>query len=332
MASRVVVGSVVNNAEASLLGMNGLTLTAISDHLRDMAEDLKTLIPRTSESVACLCAEKLLRGGLMTSCLADAFLRRDDRSSTLVLFETSELAPETIETLAKTGSLMMARAIAGRSDLSDKAIYLLTDRNDAVIDQLLAEHTEVFLPEGAMKTLAQRALMDASLARRLLTRSGMPANIRAALFLHASPRQRMNILRTAEALAPSRPHIVDQSRIEAIQTAIDQGDANRLTAHLSEALSIPHATLYSILGETSGAMLALALMAVDTPEALVRQACRSVAAHNLGVPGGVEDVIETIRPASARWLMAAIAEAAASSAPLMAETLTLSEATERRIA
>ena len=73
-------------------------------------------------------------------------------------------------------------------------------------------------------------------------------------------------------------------------------------------------------------------MAVDAPEALVRQACRAVAAHNLGVPGGVEDVIETIRPASARWLMAAIAEAAASSAPLMAETLTLSEATERRIA
>ena len=332
MTNRVAVGSVVNNIEASLIGMNGLTLVTISDHLRDMAEDLKLIIPRTSESVACLCVEKLLRGGLITPCLADVFLRREDRSSIIVLSEISELTAGTVEALAQTANLVMTRAIAGRSDLSEKVVCLLTDRNDPVIDQILAEHTEIVLPETALRTLTRRALTDASLARRLLTRSDMSTNFRAALFAHASPRQRMNILITADALAPSRPHMVDQSRIEAIHAAVDQGDANQLTTYLSDALAIPHATLYSILGDTSGVMLALALMAVDASESLIRQACRSAAARNMGLPGGVEDVMETIRSPSARWLMASIAEAVVNTAPLTADQRTLSQSIERRIA
>ncbi len=304
----------------------------VSAALHDMADDLLLLLPRTSEAVACQCAKKLVNGGLMTPRLVEIFVNRQDRASLIVLSEEVSLTSDTKIRLARTGSVPVARAIAARNDLSDALIDILLDRNDPVIDQILGEQSDTALPDGAFNVLASRALGNVALARQLLSRSDLSPQRRAALFIHATPRQRLAILRLADALAASKPQWMSETPLSDIRHWIEQGDAVALTTRLATLFGLPYAALFSLLGENSGALLAIALMAVDTPAALIRQACQAASFHRPGMPGGVEDVLETAQPATARWIMAAHATIASAAATRMSRYNGANAAPERLIA
>ena len=275
-------------------------------------DDILRLLPRASERVACLCAEKLLRGSLMTPRLAEIFLRRRDRASLMVLSEGDGISPFILNHLAKSGTPDEARAIAAGYTLSDEVLSRLIERNDPIIHRSIAECSGEPLPDAILQTLIQRALADARLARIMLSRKDLTATQRTSLFVHASPRERMAILTFANTQAAAKPHSVQQERLNALCAVIGSGDASGLTLILADAIGIPFPTLYPLLGESSGSLLALALKGMDVPDRVIRRACQWVQARHAGLPGGVEDVLETVTPSSALWIVSALASAALS--------------------
>ena len=305
MTNALDKGNVAYGLEMNLRRSAPSRLPNFSGPCSTIADELIVLLPRTSEAVACLCAKKLVQGGLMTPRLVELFINRQDRSSLVILSEDIGLSTDTMNRLTRTGSALMARAVAARHDLMDETIFLLLARNDAIIDQTLAEQPVGTLPDAALHFLANRAIENASLAKQLLSRSDLTPQTRAALFIHATPRQRIAILRMADAFASPKPQLIMGNRLDDIRASLHAGNAVQLTNQLSAALTIPYPLLYRLLGETSGALLALALMAVDVPETLVRSACTSASCRSIGIPGGVEDVLETTNASAARWIMAA---------------------------
>ena len=286
-------------------------------------DDIIRLLPRTSEAVACLCAEKLLGASLMTQRLADILLRRRDRSSLIVLSEGIGLSPIMVAHLAKLGSIEEARAIAACPTLSEDILSYLIARNDPMIDRIIAECSGEPLPDPILQALTTHAFNDARLARTLLSRTDLPSPFRASLFAHASPRERIAILNLANRSASLRAHPVRPIRLNALGEAIELGDASALTSLLSDYLDISVDPLYAMLSETSGATLALALRAMDVPAHLIRRACRWANTTHAGMPGGVEDVLETVSPSAALWMITAIlsiAKVAPLSAPNRMDT------------
>jgi len=292
-------------------------------------DDILRLLPHTSEAVACLCAEKLVRGSLMSQRLADILLRRRDRSSLIVLSEGVGVSPFLLAHLAKAGSVDEARAIAACPNLSVDILTYLLARQDPIIDRTITECSGEPLPDAILETLTKRAFIDARLARLLFSRTDLKAAHRASLFAHASPRERMSILNLANASVTTRPHAIDQDRLSALCSAIEAGDASALTQLLADALKVPFNLLYTVLGEASGATLALTLKGMDVPAALIRRACRWAKSSHAGMPGGVEDVLESVTPSAALWLASAILSIAQTEEPAQRS---ITVATERLIA
>ena len=279
-----------------------------SGAIRRNLDDLILHLPRTSEAVATVCAKKLVQAGLVTPHLVALFLNRQDRSSLVILSEDVSISSDTLHRFARSGSPLMARAIAARHDLTEDAISLLLARKDPVIDHILAEQSGVDLSDAALDLLVRRAVDHPALAKSILSRSDLTPVMRAALFVHASPRQRIEILAVANALGTSKPHLLVGSRIDDIRLAIETGNAPGLTECLATLHGVPYDVLYRLLGETSGALLALALIAAETPVQLIKKACLSSSFRRIGMPGGVDDVLETTHTGAARWILAAHAQ------------------------
>jgi uncharacterized protein (DUF2336 family) len=269
-------------------------------------DDILRLLPHTSEAVACLCAEKLVRGSLMNQRLADILLRRRDRSSLIVLSEGVGVSPFLLLHLAKAGSVDEARAIAACPYASVDILTHLVARQDPIIDRTIAECSGEPLPDAILESLTKRAFNDTRLAHIMFSRTDLKAAHRASLFAHASPRERISILNLANASVTTRPHAIDQDRLSALCAAIEAGDASTLTKLLADDIKVPFNVLYTILGEASGATLALTLKGMDVPASLIRRACRWAKSGHAGLPGGVEDVLESITPSAALWLVSAI--------------------------
>ena len=269
-------------------------------------DDILRLLPHTSEAVACLCAEKLVRGSLMNQRLADILLRRRDRSSLIVLSEGVGVSPFLLLHLAKAGSVDEARAIAACPNASVDILTHLVARQDPIIDRTIAECSGEPLPDAILESLTKRAFNDARLAHIMFSRTDLKAAHRASLFAHASPRERISILNLANASVTTRPHAIDQDRLSALCAAIEAGDASTLTKLLADDIKVPFNVLYTILGEASGATLALTLKGMDVPASLIRRACRWAKSGHAGLPGGVEDVLESVTPSAALWLVYAI--------------------------
>jgi len=292
-------------------------------------DDILRLLPYTSEAVACLCAEKLVRGSLMNQRLADILLRRRDRSSLIVLSEGVGVSPFLLAHLAKAGSVDEARAIAACPNASVDILTHLVARHDPIIDRTIAECSGEPLPDAILESLTKRAFNDARLAHIMFSRTDLKASHRASLFAHASPRERMSILNLANASVTTRPHAIDQDRLSALCAAIEAGDASTLTKLLADDIKVPFNVLYTILGEASGATLALTLKGMDVPASLIRRACRWAKSGHAGLPGGVEDVLESVTPSAALWLVSAILLVAQTEEPAQQSTTV---ATERLIA
>ncbi len=292
-------------------------------------DDILRLLPRTSEAVACLCAEKLIRASLLNQRLADILLRRRDRSSLIVLSEGVGVSPFLLAHFAKAGSTAEARAIAACPSLSSESLRHLVARQDPIIDRIIAECSGEPLPDNILNALTARAFSDARLARILFSRQDMKPAFRASLFAHASPREKMTILTLANTSVSTRPHSINPDRLNALGGAIEAGDASALTTLLSDYLTVSVPVLYAILSEASGATLALALKGMDVPAHLIRRACRWAKASHAGLPGGVEDVLETVTPPAALWIVSSIISVAKTDEPNEQETVA---ETERLIA
>jgi uncharacterized protein (DUF2336 family) len=272
-------------------------------------DDIAARLPQVSEPVACRCADALIRSAMMTPELADILVKRQDKAALLVLSEGIGLASETLAQLAETGSAEIARAIAAAPRPSITVLAALLRRNDPVIDRTIAECSGEPLPDDSLALLVHRATKDQRLARLLLSRTDLSTRHRAALYEGAAPRERMAILTLARMHEKDKLHSVNTDLVSEITSAIEAGDAAALTECLASHFDVPYATLYAMLGEPSGATLALALKAMDVPPATIRRACRFASAVHSGLPGGVEDVIETASAASARLIIASMAAA-----------------------
>ena len=208
--------------------------------------------------------------------------------------------------LAKAGSVDEARAIAACPNASVDILTHLVARQDPIIDRTIAECSGEPLPDAILESLTKRAFNDARLAHIMFSRTDLKAAHRASLFAHASPRERISILNLANASVTTRPHAIDQDRLSALCAAIEAGDASTLTKLLADDIKVPFNVLYTILGEASGATLALTLKGMDVPASLIRRACRWAKSGHAGLPGGVEDVLESVTPSAALWLVYAI--------------------------
>jgi hypothetical protein len=272
-------------------------------------DDILVRLPQVSEAVACKCADALIRAGMMNADIAASLVRRGDKASLMVLSEGLGLSDKALVERAGSGSDDEARAIAAAPRLAEGVLLALIARADPVIDRTLAECSGEPLAEAVLDTLVHRAMADPRLARLLLSRSDLSLKHRVALFASATPRERMALLTLARLQERDKPHGVDADRVSALAAAIESGSAPHVTRLLSEALGLSAALLYPMLGEASGAVLALALKGIDVPDAVIRRACRWVGSAHAGMPGGVEDILETVSVASARWMMAAMVEA-----------------------
>jgi hypothetical protein len=294
---------------ARQVSIKSIAVAAIADQAAIEAssiDDILRLLPRTSEAVACLCAEKLIHSSLMNQRLADILLRRRDRSSLIVLSEGVGVSPLLLAYLAKSGSKDEARAIAACPNASVDILSHLVARQDPIIDRTIAECSGEPLPDAILESLTKRAFNDARLAHIMFSRTDLKASHRASLFAHASPRERISILNLANASVTTRPHAIDQDRLSALCAAIEAGDASTLTKLLADDIKVTFNVLYTILGEASGATLALTLKGMDVPASLIRRACRWAKSGHAGLPGGVEDVLESVTPSAALWLVSAI--------------------------
>jgi hypothetical protein len=275
-----------------------------------ITEDLLTLIPRLSESVSCRLAELLIKGKLMTMRLAATFIARKDASTVLVIADYPNLWRETALRLAKSGSIIEARALAARHDLDDACLQALVHRHDPVIDHMLAE-TPIEgrgLPDAIVTLLARRAVFDPSLARSLQARPDLPAHLRAVFVGQMPPRERIALLASVEVKTLARPMAVDTVSLTAIGAALDEGDHTSVNLLLATALGLSTHSLARFTREPSGTILALALKAIGAPAAMIRNASSSASSTKAGQPGGVEDIIETVTPQAARFVMNAIAD------------------------
>jgi hypothetical protein len=104
--------------------------------------------------------------------------------------------------------------------------------------------------------------------------------------------------------------------LNALSKAIETGDASTLTSLLSNYLNVSYDLLYTILSETSGATLALALKGMDLPSYLIRRACRWANTTHAGLPGGIEDVLETVSPSAALCMITTILSIAKANEPI----------------
>lgn len=275
-----------------------------------MTEDLLASIPRLSECVSCRLAELLMKGDLMTMRLAAAFIARRDASTVLVIADYPDLWRETAVRLAKSGSVIEARALAARHDLDDACLDALVRRHDPVIDHILAETPMEGrgLPDAIVTLLARRAMFDPSLARRLQARPDLSACLRAVFVGSMPPRERIALLASVEVNLPARPIAVDTASLTAIGAALDASDRNGVNRLLAQALGLSTQSFARFTEEPSGMLLALALKAIGAPAAMIRSASRTAASPKAGQPGGIEDIIEAVTPQAARFVMNAIAD------------------------
>jgi hypothetical protein len=277
-----------------------------------IAVEVYALLPRASEKIARICAEMLTSAGHMTPSLAYVFLARGDRSSLIALAGAQTLPPAILLHRATTGTLEEARAVASRPHLDPLILSGLIDRDDAVIDHLIAESRTLTDAYRVVDHLLHRARKDQKLATLLLDRDDLPFHQRAKLFEKASPPQRAALMREAIEEHSSSPlyELTPKAPPHSLATAIEQQDRDGVLSALaaSAGLSQSAPTLQPRLNQPDGAVAALTCLSLGLAKGEISQALRLIGVDPVKAlrPGGAEDVLERLSGGSAKLLLDAM--------------------------
>lgn len=309
------------------LGMSTLPSASLQDHqtapeqrtelvplkpASHLATEVYALLPRASEKIARICAEMLTSSGHMTQSLAFAFLARSDRSSLIALAGAQTLPTTLLLHRASSGTTDEARAVASRAHLDPLLLAALCDRNDPVLDHLIAECPTLIDAPRVVDQLLLRARKDRKLATQLLKRDDLSFHQRAKLFEKASVTQRTLLIREATEEALMTPQ-QDKPRCAlpvSLINAIERGDRDDVLSALAAScgMSASMSTLRPHLDHPDGAIATLAGLSLGMDKKDV-----PLLLNLIGVdpvlklrPGGAIDVLEQLDYASAKILFDAI--------------------------
>ena len=277
-----------------------------------LASEVYALLPRASEKIARICAEMLSSAGHMTPSLAYVFLARGDRSSLIALAGAQSLPSTILLYRVTTGTLEEARAVASRADLNPLLLSALIDRNDAVIDHLLAESRTLTDAFRVVDHLLHRAKKDHKLATLLLDRDDLSFHQRARLFEKASAMQRAALMThaTREHVSSSHYEFNAKALPHSLTKAIEQEDREGILSALaaSTGMSQNDPTFQAHLYHPDGAITALACLSLGLDKNTISQILRLIGADPVMTlrPGGAEDVLERLSIGSAKMLLDAI--------------------------
>ena len=233
-----------------------------AEELRQFARLAGDLLALVDDEVAAVVAEPLCRHPDTPRSLVLRLLARGGAPARIALRMAAVTPQYLLHAFVERGSIEMAVAVAGRSDLSRDLVARLLARGDSRILQALAANPELRLDPLTLKLLTEAARDDFIVARELLGRES-PGGPREALFLFATREERAAILLAAcraamlagGSEAPPRQDDLAQE-LEALAIAEDR---EGLVAALAAALETRKDRVRAILCDESGEPLALAL-------------------------------------------------------------------------
>jgi len=299
------------NEEATHASPDNIGLPAHTSET-PIAAEVYALLPRASEKIARICAEMLTSAGHMTPSLAYVFLARGDRSSLIALAGAQSLPPAILLHRATTGTLDEARAVASRHHLDPLILSGLIDRDDAVIDHLLAESRTLTDAHRVVDHLLHRARKNQKLATLLLDRDDLSFHQRAKLFEKASSTQRAALMAEALEEYSSLPpyELAPKTLPHSLTMAIEQQDREGIISALavSSGMSQCDPTFQPRLNHPDGAITALACLSLGLEKNAITQVLRLIGADPVKAlrPGGAEDVLECLSIGAAKILLDAM--------------------------
>ncbi len=238
------------------------------EELRQFARLAADLLSLVDDDVAAAVAEPLCRHPETPRSVVLRLLERGGAPARIVLRKSAVTPQNLLHAFVERGSIDMAVAVAGRSDLTRELVARLLARGDSRILQALAANPELRLDPPTLKLLTEAAKDDFIVARELIGRDP-PGGVSEALFLFATREERAAILLSACRSAmlagggetPPRQDDLAQE-IEAFAVAEDH---EGLVAALAAALEARKDRMRAILSDEGGEPLALTLAALGLP-------------------------------------------------------------------
>lgn len=278
--------------------------------------DLATaVIPRVDDLTALTIAGKLATWPHTPDRIKSMLFTRDGRVAAALLTGSLPL-PEgaVLEELASQGHIDVARAIAGRADLTAPICQMLVERDDAGIDRALAANGRVKLPRAAMDLLVTRARTDRFTAELLLARPELSQTDIAPLYFLADANRRQAIRAALEALnnvtaARHAPMVGEQVWQELLDLA--GSDAVAALGMLAWRLGAGAPLAAVLVRDSTREAAALALAALG---ASVEMATRFLirlgdeAACSVKLIFAHVDLMRTTRPGTAVRILAAVSD------------------------
>ncbi len=277
-----------------------------------LANEVYALLPRASEKIARICAEMLTSSGHMTQSLAFAFLARSDRSSLTALAGAQPLPTTLLLHRASSGTIEEARAVASRAHLDPLILAALCDRNDPVLDYLIAECPTLTDAHRVVDQLLLRAKKDQKLATQLLERDDLSFHQRARLFEKASATQRTLLIRDAvEEAGTSQLQDKPRSPLPiSLTNAMDRGDRDDVLSALAAScgMSTAMSAFRPRLDHPDGAIAALASLSLGMDKRDIHHLLDLIGVDPVMKlrPGGAVDLLEQMDQESAKRLLDAM--------------------------
>lgn len=162
--------------------------------LRSLANAVTKLLAEVPGNSAACVTQTLLLHRRLDEAMIGAILKRNDLSTRIALSEAPWLPRDVILRAAAGLRRDEAAAIAARTDLDLLPLQFLLNRNDRLIDVLIAENHQISMPYIVIERLMVRAAKRAELARALLGRSDLTLAQRGCLIPAANLETALNIL------------------------------------------------------------------------------------------------------------------------------------------
>ena len=239
-----------------------------ADDLRGFARLAGDLLALVDDEAAAAVAEPLCRHPETPRSLVLRLLERGGAPARIALRMAAAAPQSLLHAFAERGSVDMAVAVAGRSDLSRELVARLLARGDPRILRALAANPELRLDPSTLKLLTEAARDDFVVARELLGRNP-PGGVSEALFLFATREERAVILvsacRSAMLAGASEAPPRQDALAEELETLATGEDREWLIAALAAALEARKDRVRAILSDEGGEPLSLALAALGVP-------------------------------------------------------------------
>lgn len=281
--------------------------------LAQFEEISQRLLDEADAETRLIVADKLSRHPAIPKALVERFLAERGSMASSVL-EHASLDPDTLAGAAAWGTPDMAVAVARRPDLTPAVSRFLCERPEREVLMTLAGNAAAPLDRPLLQGLVRRARGDDELARILLRRECIAADL-APLFLLASTERRASIILSAhrEDLGPDqrRPRLTEteQAALSRVERSLMASDQDSFDIALAAALGLSLEEAWRIIDDPKGEPLAVALTAIGaSPEFAARVFILSGPAigHSVMAVRNLTALVDSLPVRTAGRLMAAM--------------------------